>query len=119
VPERKPLFFIGGSQRDIRKLPEDVEDEFGQALLDAQFGDSPAGTRSFGEGLPAKILKLTSNYDGDTYRAAYTVAFPKAVYVLHIFKKKSKSGRSTPQPDKDLILQRYADAQADYEVRFP
>ena len=48
-------------------------------------------------------MKLVEDYDEDTYRAAYTVVFAEAVYVLHVFKKESKSGIGTPQPDKDLI----------------
>jgi len=30
--------------------------------------------------------------DGDTYRAIYTVEFREVLYVLHVFKKKSKHG---------------------------
>jgi phage-related protein len=48
-------------------------------------------------------MKLVEDYDGNTYRAAYTVALPRAVYVLHVFTKKSKSGIGTSQPDKDRI----------------
>lgn len=101
--DRKPLHFIGSSKRDLGDLPEPVQDVFGSALLDAQYGDVPEGARPFGEGVPREVMKLVEDYDGDTYRAAYTVVFAEAVYVLHVFKKKSKSGIGTPQPDKDLI----------------
>jgi phage-related protein len=74
-PERKTLFFVGSSQRDLQGMPEDVKDVFGSALLDAQYGDTPYGARPFGEGLPRQIMKLVDDHDGDTYRAAYTVAF--------------------------------------------
>jgi phage-related protein len=36
----------------------------------------------------------------------YTVKFASAVYVLHAFQKKSKSGIKTPQTEIDLIKQR-------------
>jgi phage-related protein len=111
---RKRLHFIGGSRRDIRAMPDDVQDVFGAALLDAQYGDVPVGARPFGEGLPRQVMKLVEDYAGDTYRAAYTVAFRKAVYVLHVFKKKSKSGVGTPRPDKDVILLRLAAAAEHY-----
>ena len=51
----------------------------------------PDGARPFGEGLPRTVMKLAEDDDGDTYRAAHTVALPRAVYVLHVFQK-SKSG---------------------------
>jgi phage-related protein len=34
------------------------------------------------------------------------VRFEKVVFVLHIFQKKAKRGRSTPKADIDLIRQR-------------
>lgn len=113
--ERKPLHFIGSSHKDLRDMPEDVQDVFGSALLDAQYGDVPHAARAFGEGVPREVMKLVEDYDGDTYRAAYTVAFAKAVYVLHVFKKKSKSGIGTPQPDKELIRARLRGAAEHYE----
>ncbi len=45
---------------------------------------------------------------GDTWRAVYAVQFSDAVYVLHVFQKKAKSGIATPKKDIDLIKQRLA-----------
>ena len=112
--QRKPLHFAGSSKKDLRDMPEDVQDVFGWALLDAQYGDHPEGARPFGEGLPREVLKLVEDFDGDTFRAAYTVAFSRAVYVLHVFKKKSSSGIGTPRPDKELIKARLATAREHY-----
>ncbi len=99
-------------------MPEEVQDVFGSALLDAQFGDVPDGARSFGEGLPHAVMKLVEDFDGDAYRAAYTVAFSRAVYVLHVFKKKSKSGIGAPSPDKDLIRARLKAAAHHYQQAY-
>jgi hypothetical protein len=46
--DRKPLHFIGSSKKDLREMPEEVQDVFGSALLDAQYGDHPEGARPFG-----------------------------------------------------------------------
>lgn len=48
-------------------------------------------------------MKLVEDLKGDTFRAAYTISFARAVYVLHVFKKKSKSGIGTPQAEKELV----------------
>jgi len=109
---RRPLHFIGSSLKDLRKLPEEVQDVFGSALLDTQYGDFPEGARPFGEGLPSKVMKLVEDHDRDTYRAAYVASLPGAVYVLHVFKKKSTTGIATPRPDKDRIRTRLAAAEA-------
>lgn len=111
---RKPLRFVGSSLKDLRRLPEQLKDAFGSALLDAQFGEDPEGSRPFGEGLPASIRKLAEDHDGNTYRAAYTAAFPKAVYVLHVFRQKSTSGIATPRPDRELVMTRFRAAAAHY-----
>lgn len=111
---RKPLYFIGSSKKDLRNLPEPVQDVFGSALLDAQYGDHPVGARPFGEGLPRQVMKLVEDFDGDTFRAAYTVSFQAAVYVLHVFKKKSSTGVGTPSPDKEMIRVRLAAAKEHY-----
>ena len=99
-------------------MPEDVQDAFGGALLDAQYGDLPIGARPFGEGMPREVMKLVEDYDGDTYRAAYTVAFRRAVYVLHVFKKKSKAGIATPKVVKDLIRVRLQAAAEHYRRNY-
>lgn len=112
--QRRPLHFIGSSLKDLRAVPDQVQDVFGSALLDAQYGDHPEGARSFGEGIPRGVMKLVEDFDRDTYRAAYTVSFPKAVYVLHVFKKKSTQGVRTPKPDKDLVRSRFRVAEQHY-----
>jgi phage-related protein len=60
---------------------------------------------------------LIDNFDGDTYRAVYTVRFAEVVYVLHAFQKKSRKGIATPQGDIDLVKARLRDAEAHYNER--
>jgi len=45
------------------------------------------------------------------YRAVYAVKLKRAVYVLHVFKKKSKTGIAIPRPDAELIEGRLRRAQ--------
>lgn len=92
-------------------MPDDIQDVFGSALLDAQYGDHPEGARPFGEGLPSRVMKLAEDHEGDAYRAAYVATLPEAVYVLHAFKKKSTRGIGTPRPDRDLIRSRLRAAE--------
>jgi predicted XRE-type DNA-binding protein len=41
----KPLHWVGNSRKRLRTLPETVKDIIGAALLDVQFGDTPAAAR--------------------------------------------------------------------------
>jgi len=54
----------------------------------------------------AGVLELIEDDAGGTYRAVYTVRFATAIYVLHVFQKKSKQGRETPQRDINVIKER-------------
>ena len=63
------------------------------------------------------MLEVVENFEGDTYRAIYTVKFAGMVYVLHVFKKKSVRGRKTPKPDINLIRSRLKEAERDYVDR--
>ena len=47
----------------------------------------------------------------DTFRAFYTLRYAGAVYVLHAFQKKSKTGRETPRRDLEFIQQRLSQAE--------
>jgi len=113
VDERQPrtLGWIASSRRDMRALPKEVRRSFGVALYAAQIGETPPiakPLRGFGG---AGVLELIEDDAGGTYRAGYTVRYATAVYVLHVFQKKSKRGRETPQRDIDLIKERLKRAE--------
>ncbi len=63
----------------------------------------------------AGVLQIVASHHGDTYRVVYTVAFAKAVFVLHAFQKKSKRGATTPRKEIDLIRRRLAVAERAYK----
>jgi len=102
----KPLFWVGRSRDDLREFPEDVKDAMGYALHLAQTGKKHKDAKPLRGFKGAGVLEIVEDYDGNTYRAVYTVKFTDAVYVLHAFQKKAKSGIKTPKPDMDLINER-------------
>jgi phage-related protein len=61
------------------------------------------------------VLWIRSSYKD--FRAVYTVKFATAIYVLHAFQKKSKSGIKTSTEDLKLIQRRLKAAEADYKVQ--
>ncbi len=111
----KPLFWMGSSRKAIRDFPEEVKDEIGHALQEAQFGFKPLSAKPLRGYSGATVLEVVEDFRTDTYRVVYTVRFEGAVYVLHAFQKKSKRGIATPQADLDIIKQRLQQAQAHYQ----
>ena len=111
----KPVRWIGGSKADLSAFPEEVKRRVGGALWDAQIGRTAPFAKPLKGFGGARVLEIVDDFDGNTYRAVYTVQFAKVVYVLHAFQKKSKSGIATPKSELDLIEQRLKRAREDYE----
>ena len=112
----KPLHWVGSSKRDFLAFPAPVQGDMGYALGVAQLrGKHPNAKPWKGEG--PGVFEVVENFDGDTYRTAYTVRFEGAVYVLHAFQKKSPSGIRTASQDVELIRERLKRAREDYETR--
>jgi phage-related protein len=113
----KPLFWIGQSLKDVTRFPYEVQRTVGFALSAAQYGGKHPAAKPW-KGAGAGILEVVKDYDGDTYRAIYTVRFAKAVYVLHAFQKKSPHGIATRQSDVALVNERLKIARQDYEEKY-
>ena len=115
TPQPKPVRWVGSSPEDLRVFPEDVRRRIGGALWDAQLGLKAPYAKPLKGFMGAGVLEIVDDFDGDTFRAVYTVRFAQAVYVLHTFQKKSKRGIATPKSELDLIAKRLKRAKEDYE----
>jgi phage-related protein len=117
IDDVKPIVWIGSSRRDLRGMPKKIRQDIGQALYAAQQGETdPAAKPLKGFG-GARVMEIVERYRGGAYRAVYTAQFADAVYVLHVFQKKSTSGIATPRPDMELIRRRYAEAERHHRER--
>ena len=110
APSLNPLIWVGSSRKDLCDFPEPVQDRMGYALYIAQRGGKHRDSKALGGFGGAAVLEVIRDFRGDTFRAVYTVRFEGAVYVLHAFQKKSKTGRETPRRDIELIQQRLREA---------
>jgi phage-related protein len=113
----KPVRWVGSSRKDVRSFPESVRLEVGHALYTAQKGETDPAAKPLKGFRGSSVLEVVARHDGDTWRAVYTVRFDDAIYVLHAFQKKAKSGVATPKKDIDLVKQRLAEAERDYRAR--
>ena len=110
-PSLKPLIWIGSSRKDLREFPAPVQDHMGYALYVAQRGEKHDNSKTLSGFGGAGVVEVVTDFRGDTFRAVYTVRFGSAVYVLHAFQKKSKTGRATPRREMELIRQRLREAE--------
>ena len=74
----KRLDWIGSSKKNFLAFPEPVKGDMGNALGLAQFeGKHPSAKPWKGQG--PGVFEIVDDYDGDTYRAVYTVRFKEVV----------------------------------------
>ncbi len=109
--ELKLVIWVGASLRDLKALPGAVQTGIGRSLKQAQQGDKPAAAKPLSGFGGATVVEIKDNYDGDTFRAVYTVRFAERLYVLHVFQKKSQHGIKTSNQDIALIRTRLKAAE--------
>ena len=78
------------------------------AGLTQSFAVSSPGSIAFGIRFQSNIAEVR---EGGTYRAVYTVRYATAIYVLHVFQKKSKSGIGTPAHEIEKVRRRLREAE--------
>jgi phage-related protein len=106
-----PLEFVGSSRDDLSGFPDDVKRSVGLALRAAQKGGKHPDAKPLKGFTGAGVLEIISDFDGNTFRAIYTVRLKGVIYVLHAFQKKSRKGIKTPRNEIDKIRSRLKDAE--------
>jgi phage-related protein len=109
MAKEKSIKFMGSSKGDLGEFPKTVKQEIGFALYLAQTGgkhESATPLKGF-----SGVFEIVKPYRTDAYRAVYAIKISDAIYVLHVFKKKSSKGIKTPLPDKEVIKQRLKEAR--------
>ena len=113
----KELVWLASSRRDMKEMPRTVQREFGVALFAVQSGVTPPDAKPLKGFGGAGVLELVEDDRSGTYRAVYTVRFASAVYVLHVFQKKSKRGVATPPQDIEKVVERLKRAEDIHKKR--
>ncbi|MCJ2067496.1 type II toxin-antitoxin system RelE/ParE family toxin [Methylobacterium sp. J-030] len=118
MPDRpesaRQVVFVASARRDIQAMPAEVRREFGQAIFEAECGGKHPHAKPL-KGIEA--VEVVTDFDGDTFRAVYTVKLAGFLYVLDAFQKKSTTGRKTATVDLDRIKTRLAAAREDHKRR--
>lgn len=109
---KKFAFVSDAAEREYKKLPEDVQDEFGKDLRRIQFGEDPIlpiEHLSSSVGIGAIELKINGS---PAYRCVYVTKYEEAVVVLHSF---VKTTNGVDQPAMELAKKRLKKFLAEIE----
>ena len=113
----KRVRWLGSSRRDLKTFPKTIQRDIGQALYAAQLGEEYPSVKALQGFGGRSVLEIVALDETGTYRAAYTVRFEDAIYVLHAFHKKSKKGIATPKREIELIRRQLATAEREHRGR--
>ncbi len=100
----KPLEFLGSSLEDLRDFSAGARQTAGFELYFVQQGLQPSDWKPM-KAVGPGAMEIRIHRDGE-WRVIYVARLEKAVYVLHVFEKKT---RKTRQADIDLARKRYQD----------
>lgn len=103
--DTRPVSWVKAAQKAFGDFPKDAQDEVLAALTIAADGVFPSNVKPM-KGLGSGVYEVALRHRTDAYRAVYTIQFEGALWVVHAFQKKSKSGIKTPKQEIDLILER-------------
>lgn len=103
------VIWIGSSIKDLKKFPKEAQREIGYALYRAQIGKKHHKAKPLREF--DGVMEIVSDYDKDTYRGVYAYKLGDYIFMLHVFKKKSKKGIKIPKEDIEIIRQRLKQAK--------
>jgi phage-related protein len=84
----KKVIWLGNSRKRLKDFPLAARRVLGQELLKVQLGGQPVDWRAMPIiGTGSIEIRIHSPQE---YRLIYVASYPKAVYVLHCFAKKTK-----------------------------
>lgn len=101
----KPVHFVGTSRQDLRQLPDSAQETAGFQLFKVQQGKEPDDWKPMPTIGPG-VQEIRVRDERRAFRIFYVAKFEEAVYVLHVFQKRSQK---TARVDLELGKSRYAD----------
>ncbi len=103
--DTRPIGWIRAARKTYETFPLSVRDRFNTALTIAAEGGKADIAKPL-KGLGSGVIEIAVRYRSDAYRVVYAVEIAGALWVVHAFQKKSKTGIKTPKAEIDLIRAR-------------
>ena len=95
-------FINDAAEREYKKLPSAVQDDFGKDLRKIQFGEKPIKPITYLDGIGAGVIELKIN-GSPAYRCVYVAKYMNTVIILHSFEKTTNN---TDKKAMEVVKQR-------------
>lgn len=103
--QTRQISWIRAARKDFEKFPLEAQDICLTALTVAAEGGKSDLAKPI-SGLGSGVFEIALPHRGNAYRVVYAVQIADAIWVVHAFQKKSKTGIKTPKPEIDLVESR-------------
>jgi phage-related protein len=103
--QKRAISWLKAARKDFDGFPEEARRVCAAALVLAAEGDMADIAKPM-KGMGSGVFEIALKFRGDAFRVIYCVLLGADLWVIHAFKKKSKTGIKTPKQDIDLIKQR-------------
>ena len=103
--DTRAISWLKGALRDYQDFPATARAVAEDALTQIAEGGKPDIAKPM-IGLGSGVWELAIRARGDAYRVIYALQLAEAIWIVHAFQKKSKSGIATPKPEIDLVKER-------------
>jgi phage-related protein len=101
----RPISWLNAAKRDFEEFPRAARDAMLDALTVVASGGMPGMAKPL-RGFGAGVLELALRFRGEAYRVVYALRIGEAIWVVHAFQKKAKTGIKTPKSEIDVISER-------------
>ena len=104
----KDVKFVSSALDDLRPFPKSLRQDMGRQINRSQQGLDPLDWKPI-KGVGPGVREIRIRDKGNNYRGIYVANIGKAIYVLHVFMKKSQK---TLSRDIEMAKSRFKEIQA-------
>jgi phage-related protein len=101
----RPISWIRAALKEFSNFPDKVQHEVRMSLTILAEGQIPDNTKPL-KALGAGVQEIVTRDVSGTYRVIYALKIDADIWVVHVFKKKTKTGIKTPKSEVDFIKAR-------------
>ena len=105
--DTRPVGWVKAAQKTFKSFPATVQDRVGTALTIAAEGGTADIAKPL-KGLGPGVMQIAVRYRTDAWRVVYVTELAGRLWVIHAFRKKSKTGIGTPKAEIELVRDRLA-----------
>ncbi len=103
--DTRPIGWIRAARKVFETFPVIVRDRINTALTIAAEGGKADIVKPL-KGLGPGVMEIAVRYRTDAWRVVYVMEVAGRLWVIHAFRKKSKTGTKTPKAEIDLVRDR-------------